>query len=183
MEHEVMAKKDKEKPKGEWTYKSWYEKNKEELSERRRKKYHKDKKYREKILAQNKAYRDKKAKERADQPKPKVRIPKHRKPVTMGIQINGSVVESQLVHVGTFARAIGRSVPTIHQWERVGLLPRTPYLLKGESKQERLYTADMIRVVQEVLSTRGTSVSSQDPTFRQEILDGWEELGTVVEEE
>lgn len=100
----------------------------------------------------------------------------------MPISLNGSVSEAQLVHVGTFARAIGRSVPTIHQWERVGLLPRTPYLLKGESKQERLYTADMIRVVQEVLSTRGTSVSSRDPTFRKEILDGWEELGTIIED-
>ena len=55
--------KKKESKKSEWTYKDWYDKNKEKLSEKRRKRYDEDKKYREKVLAQNKAYRDRKIEE------------------------------------------------------------------------------------------------------------------------
>lgn len=166
-----------------WTYKDWYERNKKRLAERRKSKYHSDKKYRQKVLEQNREYRAKKTKERQAKPKPKVRIPKHRKPVDMPVQVNGHAVNVQMVHIGAFARAIGRSVPTIHQWERVGLLPRTPYLLKSTSKQERLYTEKMILVVRKVLSTRGPTVSSSDPTFRQEITDGWAAAGIAVEDE
>ena len=85
-----------------------------------------------------------------------------------------------MVHVGAFARAIGRSVPTIHQWERVGLLPRTPFSLEGKNKQERLYTAEMIGVVRTVLSTRGATISASDLRFRQEIEDGWNSIGVSV---
>lgn len=166
-----------------WTYKQWYERNKEALAERRKARYKEDKKYRQKVLQQNRDYRAKKAKERKAKPKPKVRIPKHRKPVEMKIQVNGHRIETQLVHIGAFARAIGRSVPTIHQWERLGLLPRTPYVLQSRSKQERLYTEDMIKVVRGVLGTRGATVSSSDPTFRQEIIDGWAAVGTAVVDE
>jgi hypothetical protein len=166
-----------------WTYKDWYERNKQKLAERRKDKYHKDKKYRAKVLEQNREYRAKKAEERNSKPKPKVRIPKHRKPVEMPVKVNGHVVNLQMVHIGAFARAIGRSVPTIHQWERVGLLPRTPYLLKSRNKQERLYTEGMIFVVRKALSTRGPTVSSSDPTFREEIVDGWTAAGIAVENE
>lgn len=167
----------------EWTYKDWYEKNKEAVAARRRARYHEDKKYREKVLRQNKEYRDKKARDRPQITKTKVRIPKHRKPVSASIKVRGKFVVAQLVHVGAFARSIGRSVATIHQWERLGLLPRTPYNLKGKTKSERLYTADMILVVKKVLETRGASVSSSDPTFCKEILTGWKRAGTVVEEQ
>ena len=168
-----------------WTYKGWYENNKDKLSEKRRKRYNEDKKYRDKVLAQNKAYRDRKSQEQEQDKegdsKPKVRIPKHRKPVSLSVKVHGKQVAAQLVHVGAFARAISRSVPTIHQWERVGLLPKTPYYLKGENKRERLYTSDMIRVVIGVLGKRGTTVSSTDPTFHKEIVDGWTKVGTVLE--
>jgi hypothetical protein len=183
MAKKKKAAKKKGTAKSSWTYKAWYEKNKEKLSEKRRKRYEEDKKYREKVLAQNKAYRDKKAAEEGERPKPKVRIPKHRRPVSLPIKINGEIVVTQLVHIGAFARAIRRSVPTIHQWERSGLLPKTPYYLKGKNKQERLYTSEMIRVVIGVLSERGTTVSSSDPTFRQEIIDGWKEVGVHLEDE
>ena len=166
-----------------WTYKQWYERNKDKLAERRKSRYHKDKKYRAKVLQQNKDYRRKKAKERKERPKPKVRIPKDRKPVEIEVQVNGHSERVQMYHIGAFARAIGRSVPTIHQWERLGLLPRTPYLLKSKKKQERLYTEGMIEVVRGVLRTRGKTVSSSDPLFRKEIVDGWAELGTIVEDE
>ena len=166
-----------------WTYKDWYERNKSKLAERRKGKYKSDKKYRQKVLEQNREYRSRKAKERQSKPKPKVRIPKHRKPVEMPVQVNGHIENVQMVHIGAFARAIGRSVPTIHQWERLGLLPRTPYLLKSKNKQERLYTEAMIVVVRETLSTRGPTISSSDPTFWQEVTNGWAAAGIAVGDE
>lgn len=164
----------------EWTYRGWYEKNKDALSQRRKDRYHKDRDYREKVLEQNKDYRAKKSQEKPEPPKIKVRTPKHRKPVTMKVKIGGKMQEIDMVHVGAFARAIGRSVPTIHQWERVGLLPRTPFTLEGKNKQERLYTAEMIGVVRTVLSTRGATISASDARFRQEIEEGWSAIGVVV---
>jgi DNA-binding transcriptional regulator YiaG len=165
-----------------WTYRDWYERNKEALSKKRKERYHNNKEYREKVLDQNKEYRAKKAKEKPSQPKAKIRTPKHRKPVQMEIVLKGKIHQLALVHVGAFARAIGRSVPTIHQWERVGLLPKTPFLLHGKNKHERLYSAEMIGVVRTALSTRGATVSSSDQAFYQEIVDGWAALGVVVEE-
>jgi hypothetical protein len=166
-----------------WTYKDWYERNKDRLAERRKVKYHSDKKHRKKVLEQNREWRANKAKERSEKPKPKVRIPKRRKPIEMVVEIHGKSAKVNLVHIGTFANAIGRSVPTIHQWERLGMLPRTPYLLRSKSKQERLYTEDMIHVVRHVLSTRGPTISSADSTFKEEIIEGWEAAGVVVIEE
>jgi len=170
-------------PKTEWTYRGWYEENKAALSKRRKERYHKDKEYREKVLEQNKDYRAKKAQDKPQTSKTKVRTPKHRKPVSMKVKIGGKSQEVNMVHVGAFARAIGRSVPTIHQWERVGLLPRTPFNLNGKNKQERLYTAEMIGVVRDVLKTRGATVSASDTAFRMEIENGWCGLGIVIKEE
>lgn len=167
----------------EWTYRGWYEKNKAALSQRRKDRYHKDQEYRGKVLEQNKDYRAKKSQEKPAQPKVKVRTPKHRKPVSLKVKIGGQMQEVNMVHVGAFARAIGRSVPTIHQWERVGLLPRTPFMLEGKNKQERLYTAEMIGVVRTVLSTRGATISASDSRFRQEITEGWNSVGVSIGDE
>jgi len=166
-----------------WSYKEWYGRNKARIAARRKARYHSDKKHRQKVLDQNREYRASKAKERISDPKPKVKLPKSRKPVEMVVDVGGVSETISLVHIGTFARTVNRSVPTLHQWERVGLLPRTPYLLGTDNKQERLYTEEMIDVVQEALSTRGPSISSLDHAFRKEIADGWEAIGIVVGDE
>lgn len=169
-----------------WTYKQWYERNKEKLAERRKARYHSDKKYKAKVLKQNKDYREKKAKERdTEKPKikPKLRSPKQRQPIEREVQVNGHRERVVLFHIGELARALGRSVGSIHQWERIGLLPRTPYLSKSKKKKERLYTEGMIDVIKDVLKTRGKTVSSSDPLFRQEVVEGWTKLGVNVEDE
>lgn len=160
-----------------WKYKDWYAKHSGELAEKRRKRYQEDPEYKAKVLEQNRAYREKKAAENARVPKPKVRIPRHRKPVALSVMINGTETVKQLVHVGYFARAIGRSVPTIHQWERSQILPRTPFLLSGKNKQERLYTSEMIQVVRGALEARNGSISSSDRSFYNDIVSGWKEVG------
>ena len=168
--------------KGEFSYKEWYEENKEILANRRREKYHTDKKYRAKVKAWNKSYAARQRTEKKEKPKSKVRVPKHRRPIVLEVIVYGESAEVKLVHVGAFARAIGRSVQTVHEWEKRELLPRTPYLLIGDTKRERLYTADMVLVVKGVLAKRGLKISTSDPTFRQEIVDGWKMAGTEVTE-
>lgn len=161
----------------EWNYKEWYAEHKKEISDKRKKRYQEDPDYKQKVLDQNRKYREEKAKETASIPKPRVRIPRHRKPVTMTIAIGGSMVTKQLVHIGTFSRAIGRSVPTIHQWERMRVIPRTPFVLVGANKQERLYSAEMIKVVRDVLEKRNGQVSVADSSFYKDIYDGWKAIG------
>lgn len=160
-----------------WSYKEWYKEHSSELAEKRRQRYKSDPDYKQKVLDQNRAYREKKSQEAARIPKPRVRIPRHRKPVALSVPINGVETLKQLVHVGYFARAIGRSVPTIHQWERSGILPRTPFMLTGRNKQERLYTAEMIAVVRSALEKRNGTISSSDQSFHEDIVRGWKDIG------
>ena len=170
-----------EKDSKEWSYKEWYANNSKDLSDRRRKRYEEDEEYRKKILEQNKAYRDKKAKEEAGKPRPMIRIPKRRKPLSCLIPISGVQVPKHLVHIGAFARAIQRSVPTIHQWERTGILPKTPFFVVGKNKQERLYTIEMIAVVTDAMNRRNGAVSSSDSSFASDILQGWKKAGIDVD--
>lgn len=165
-----------------WSYKTWYEKNGSELAERRRHRYANDPDYKDRVLEQNRKYRSKKVKERGDKPTIKVRVPKTRKPIEGTVQVHGVPTELELVHVGTFARQIGRSVPTIHQWERSGILPKTPFSLVGNDKQERLYTRNMIQVVRQALDKRSGTISSSDKSFTAEVLDGWKAAGLNTDE-
>lgn len=172
-----MSTRSKKEDEPAWSYKEWYEKHSAELAEKRRQRYQNDPEYKAKVLNQNRSYREKLQAEASDVPRAQVRIPRHRKPVALNVMIHGVPTLKQLVHVGYFARAIGRSVPTIHQWERSGMLPRTPFMLSGPNKQERLYTAEMIQVVLEVMSRRRRTISSSDPSFPEEIRAGWLALG------
>lgn len=173
-------KKSIEQPK-QWNYKDWYDQHSDELSEKRRSRYKADPDYRQRVLEQNRAYRQKKAAEQAERPRPRIRIPKHRKPVVFTVAIGGKQVPMEFVHIGTFARMIQRSVPTIHQWERLGLLPRTPFSLQGKAKQERLYTASMIQTVRLALDKRNGTVSSTDKSFFTEVSGGWRASGVDLD--
>lgn len=170
-----------QKEKKAWTYKDWYSAHAKELSERRRARYESDPEYKKKILEQNRLYREKKAREDSARPKPMIRVPKRRKPVIGIVPINGKQTPVQLVHIGAFARAIQRSVPTIHQWERNGLLPRTPFFVDSKNKQERLYTSDMIGVVKKAVESRNGTVSVSDGSFHVEIVSGWSSAGIDIE--
>jgi hypothetical protein len=164
-----------------WSYKDWYAKHAAELAEKRRQRYENDPEYKQKVLEQNRAYREKKSAEAKKIPKPRVRIPRHRKPVAINVPINGVLTLKQLVHVGYFARAISRSVPTVHQWERSGVLPRTPFTLVGRNKQERLYTSEMIAVVRSAMEARSGTISISDRTFHEEIVNGWKGIGVDID--
>lgn len=70
----------------------------------------------------------------------------------------------------------------MHQWERVGVLPRTPFFAGGKDKKERIYTREMIEIVKKALDMRSGSVSTSDHSFFREILEGWQRLGVKVDD-
>jgi hypothetical protein len=175
-----MMTKNVEEEKKPWSYKDWYEKHRLELSEKRRQRYQEDPEYKKKVLAQNQAYRARKAKEEAERPRARVRAQKQRRPILMEVRIHGQPTTKEMVHVGAFARAIERSVPTVHQWERLGLLPRTPFLLTGKSKQERLYTQEMIDAVLRAMEARNGVISASDKSFAADIREAWLSAGIEV---
>ena len=174
-------KKEKDQEKEPWTYKSWYDDNKEELAKRRKDRYKNDPDYKERVLEQNKKHREAKKKEAAKKPKPKVRIPRNRKPVMLIILLDGNPTAKELVHIGAFSRAIGKSIPTVHQWERNGLLPRTPLFMNGSAKRERLFTSEMIAVVKVEIEKRSGRVSSKDSSFYKDVTGGWLKAGVNLE--
>ncbi len=169
--------KKKVRRKSDWTYKGWYEENKEELAARRKERYANDPEYKERVLEQNRKHREARKKEEAKKPKPKVRVPRNRKPLTALVLLDGAPTPKELVHIGAFSRAIGKSIPTVHQWERSGLLPRTPLFMNGNAKKERLYTAEMIEVVKVEIIKRSGRVSASDLTFRDDVTAGWLGVG------
>lgn len=171
-----------ENDKKQWSYKSWYADNRVGLSEKRREKYQNDPEYKQKVLAQNRSYREKKAAEQSASPRSRIRTTKHRKPVALEVEINGETTLKQLFHVGSFARSIQRSVPTIHQWERLGIIPRTPFVLIGKTKQERLYTMEMIQAVKNALDVRNGQVSVTDKSFYTAVATEWESAGVSLKE-
>ena len=58
--------------------------------------------------------------------------------------VNGTSLD--LYAIGDLARMLGREPVTIRKWERLGILPKTPYTIAYPNLlgARRLYTADMI---------------------------------------
>jgi DNA-binding transcriptional MerR regulator len=88
-------------------------------------------------------------------------------------------VRMRLYKVGTLAKAVNRTVVALTQMEKRGVLPKTP--LVSSSLKYRLYTLDMIEVVQAAFDRRGGVVrgKSEWEDFYDEIVDGWTRLGIM----
>ena len=150
----------------------YYKRHKQELSDKRKKKYRDDPAVRQKAIDASRAYRAKKKQERAEMidkgllPPPRERGP--RKPVI--VDIGG--VRSWANTITVFAQRINRSVEAINNWINIGTLPRTPL---RSSRGDRLYTDGMIRVVKTAVFARGIVGKSKD--VYEEVKRGWEKLG------
>ena len=61
------------------------------------------------------------------------------------------------VTVGGLAAALGRSPRTIRLWERTGLLPKAPFLLRPDNPraQRRLYPEQLVEVFAQVAKSEG----------------------------
>lgn len=91
----------------------------------------------------------------------------------------GQSVEMRLYKVGTLAKALGRTVASVTQLERRGAIPRTPLI--ATDFQYRLYSLDMIEVVQKAFSKRAPVIRGrfERQSLFNEIEDGWEDLGVT----
>lgn len=91
----------------------------------------------------------------------------------------GQSVEMRLYKVGTLAKALNRTVTAVTQMERRGVLPRTPLI--ATEFEYRLYSLDMIEVVQKAFNKRSGLIRSRHDkrSFYNEIEDGWEDLGVT----
>jgi len=175
----------------DWSYKRWYEENRDAVAERRRAKYHSDPEYKDRVLERNREYR-RRIKEqngfsvkewrddrKVDAPDDESPVAKPgRAPVVMDVPIFGRLVESELVYVGDLARGIGRSVQCVYQWERHGVLPKTPFSSQGGY---RLYARSMVDAVKAVLEERNSYVSLSDKSIYSDIADRWRSAGVNID--
>jgi len=162
--------KEKEKEDRREYHRMYYEDKREELSNKRKDLYKTDPGYRAKVKKTAELYRKRKKEEKAKLraegklPPPRVRGPQ--KPVRLD---NGAIAYPPM----RVALMLGKSIDSLNHWERVGLLPKTPYRTSGGV---RLYTGAMILVIDLAIKKRGR-ILQKDKTFFSEIVDGWEEIG------
>ncbi len=151
----------------------YYDKNRESLSERRKRKYREDPERREAILASVRAYREKKrqdvARMREAGELPPVKRGGPRPPLR--VMVNG--VNTIAYTIGRVAVEIRRSKDLINYWTRIGLLPQTPF---RSPRGDRLYTEGMVLVMMAAIGKR-SRVAASDSDFTTEIRRGWEGLG------
>lgn len=149
-------------------YAEWYQANKDRISKKRKRAYQEDPEYREKVLSQSAEHRER------QRSAPRVKVPRHQVPKRYKTGDGGEVV---LYSIGFFAMFITRSVQSINEWERNGILPRTPYV-QG-TRRFRFYTQAMMEAVKEHVGTK-RRLYPVDPEMYDKIVAAWEESGVPV---
>ena len=108
-------------------FKTYYEEKKDELSEKKKNRYHSDPEFRERAKEKARQYRKEKREERERLRAEGVLPPPDftrgpRKPVS--VMIMGNVQEA--FSITTVCKQIRRSVHTVNYWTKMKLLPETP---------------------------------------------------------
>ena len=149
-------------------YSEWYQSNKKRIAEKRKTAYDEDPEYKEKVLAQSAESRERQRSVR------RVKVPRHQVPRRYKTGDEGEVV---LYSIGFFAMFISRSVQSINEWEKAGILPKTPYI-QG-SRKFRFYTQAMMDSVREMIGTK-RRLYPVDPDMYKKIEDDWIRSGVPV---
>lgn len=167
----LLSSKDVRKDRSEYQ-RFYYEKRKEELSIKRKKKYKEDPEYRNKVLDGSRNYREKlKIKREKLRAAGKIVSKRHKGPrLPVTVEVNGKSVYAYTI--STLAERIGRSINTVNHWAMIGEIPPTPLWSK---RGDRLYTDAMILIVKMAVQSRG--IVRNGGGMRGEILDGWRDLG------
>jgi DNA-binding transcriptional MerR regulator len=134
-------------------YQGWYADNGEDLNDRRRKRYKNDPEYRAKVQEWNRRAREKRKEDRDREKKARRRAVKMTSTgawKTVEIEVDG--VKRRMFTIGALAKALGKGVSTIRVWERMGVLPETPY---RSGKGDRLYSVEMVEEIQQQLRRGG----------------------------
>jgi len=149
-------------------YADWYQQNRDRISKKRKRSYSDDPDYREKVLSQSAEHRER------QRSAPRVKVPRHQVPKRYKTGDGGEVV---LYSIGFFAMFISRSVQSINEWERNGILPKTPYI-QG-TRRFRFYTQAMMEEVKEHVGTK-RRLYPVDPEMYDKIVAAWEKSGVPV---
>jgi hypothetical protein len=149
-------------------YKDWYEGHKGELSEKRKHSYDSDPAYRDKVLSQSARYREQ---QRAI---PRLRVSRHHVPREYVAGDGGKIV---LFSIGAMAIYIQRSVQSIGQWERSGVIPQTPY--RAGKRGFRFYTREMMDAVKAAVGNK-RRLYPVDQAMTDEIRRRWVTSGVPV---
>lgn len=150
-------------------YSDWYQANKKRISEKRKAAYKSQPGYKEKVLGQSAQHR-----ERQRSANPRVKIPRHQVPKKYKTGDGGEVV---LYSIGFFSMFISRSVQSINEWEKSGILPKTPYI-QG-SRKFRFYTQAMMDAVREMVGTK-RRLYPVDPQMFEKLTAEWVAAGVPV---
>lgn len=154
----------------------YYLRNREKISKRKKDRYQSDSEAREHAKEAAKMYRTKKKAEedklRAEGKIPIVKPKKQEKPVR--INIGGKVCIGYPIEI--LANEIGRSVFTIKNWIKTGIIPDTPLKING---RKRLYTDGMILSIKIALQSKGI-IWFVDKEMYNKIVDDWLKLGLNV---
>ena len=154
-------------PNKEGYYQKYYEDNKDDINDKRRRRYESDEDYRSRVLKHSQTYRDKKRKE------PGVRMPRYSQVKEYDTGDGGTI---HLFSVGAFATFVQRSVQSISHWEKQGLIPKTPF---RDSRGHRLYTRTMIESVKEEIGSK-RRLFPADPEMATRVHAAWVDSGIPV---
>ena len=154
-----MSKMAEEQQEQGFDFKQWYGEHGEELNKDRRDRYNTDPEYRKRVLAQNKASREKRRKAQAEQKAEERKAQKFQararpwKTVERVVKDKKGVEHTVKVFtIGALARALGCSVQAVRLWERQGVIPKTPI---RSGKGDRLYTVEQMEMIQQLLKQQG----------------------------
>ena len=124
----------------------WYKKNKESVLAERRRKYHEDPEYREKVMAQaRESKKRRQEKNRVEREKNKHK----EKPLWFKIPYGRQEIPVRMFTAGQLAKRLGRKTQTIRMWERGEVIPEAIYRSRA---RDRLYTELQVREIVEIYS-------------------------------
>lgn len=139
-------------------FKEWYQENGDKLNKSRKRRYHDDPEYREKVLEQNRDARKKRreaqlVERHKEGAAKKTRVDRSWKTRDMVLTLDdGSQVTVKGFTIGAVAQLLGCSVQAIRLWEKKGVLPETDFRF---ANRDRLYTSEMIDIYEKVLEEQG----------------------------
>jgi hypothetical protein len=151
-------------------YKEWYEKNREQVAERRRGRYSSDPEYRERVLSRG---RDSRQRKRQDRPDPRPKQPTE-------VWHHGA----KFVSIHELARKLGKYILTVRLWFRKGLMPQSPYVsVHGPQKRQWFSGAMVDAMCEHVGKAEGKHMSSKElAEIGDKVRRAWVEMGVPVGE-
>lgn len=131
-----------------WSFKEYYEKNKNSISARRKRLYEDDPEYRDRVLTRNRTNRQAK---RLEQAATKYGTEQR---IEHGKFFSENIDGVTYFTIGALAGVLGCTRQAIRGWERSGLLPESLSIRKGGSGV-RLYSLEHIQQIQKLLLSNG----------------------------